>query len=170
MVNLQQMVVVSIKIYTPWKTIDLLLLTVTSLVISHISLRTEAFVALAAGKRSLIVMYPLVNFQVLLLWETFATGGKSAAEWLSSIVNVLVCPEPNASFKALAAALIIADEYLLIWGAFFLSAPLDRWLWSITVTGIKTLNDIVQFTMIILIADQILLWILTTIGLMGVNM
>ena len=161
--------VVVINIYTPWKTIDLLLLKVASLVISHIALRSEAFVALAACKRSLIVMYALVNFQVLLLWETFATGREGTTEWLSSIVNVLVCLQPNAFFEALAAALIIADEYLLVYGAFFISAPLDRRLWSLTVTDIKTLNDFVLFAMIILIADQIFLWIFTTISLLGVN-
>ena len=143
------------NIYTTWKTIDLLLLTVASLVISHISLRSEAFAAHAASERSLVVMYPLVNFQVLLLWEPFATRGEGTTEWLRTIVNVLVCLEPNASFEALTAALIIADEYLLICRAFFPSALLDRRLWSITVTVIKALNDFVLFAMIILIADQI---------------
>ena len=49
------------------KSIDLLLLAVTSLMIHHIALRSEALFALTALKRSLICVNPLMDSQVLLL-------------------------------------------------------------------------------------------------------
>ena len=61
----------------------------TSLVVSHVAFRPEAFsTALRTHKWSLVLVYPHVYLQVLLLTEGFITVWKSALEGLGAVVNV----------------------------------------------------------------------------------
>lgn len=71
----------------------------------HVSLRPKALEALRAGKRSFILMNPLVDLQVLLFGEPFGARRKRASIRLSTVMNVHVRFQTNTTIKILTAAL-----------------------------------------------------------------
>ena len=83
------------------------------LVIPHVALRSEAFVTMRASERSFVVMNPLMDSQILLFGEAFATGREHTAERLRPIVDVLMCLQSNVSLEAFTTAFVRANEHLL---------------------------------------------------------
>ena len=92
----------------------LLELTVAPLVIPHVALRAETFVAVGAPEGPLIAMNPLMDSQVLLFRETFAAARERAAERLCPVVDMLVRLQADVSLELLAAALKRTSEHLVI--------------------------------------------------------
>ena len=98
------------------------------LVIPHVALRAETFVAVGAPERPLIAMNPLVDSQVLLLREAFAAARERAAERLGPVVDMLVRLQANVSLELLAAALKRTSEHLVI-------VSFCLWLWALAKVG-----------------------------------
>ena len=85
-----------------------------TLVIQHVSLGAEAFAAvLRAGKRPLIVVDPIVDFQVLLLAERLVAVEKFALKGLSAVVEMLVGVQAHLAAKLFATAFEGAGEDLI---------------------------------------------------------
>ena len=92
----------------------LLEFTVAPLVIPHVALRAETFVAVGAPEGPFIAMDPLMDSQVLLFRETFAAARERAAERLCPVVDMLVRLQADVSLELLAAALKRTSEHLVI--------------------------------------------------------
>ena len=89
---------------------DLLFFSMAPRMIMHVSLGSEAFLALIAYERPLIVVNPFVNPQVLLLRKTLATRRRSAAEGLSTVVDMLVGLQSNVALEDLPTAYVRANK------------------------------------------------------------
>ena len=94
--------------------VHLLELTVAPLMVPHVALRAETFVAVGAPERPLVAMDPLVDSQILLLRETFAAARERTTERLRPVMDMLVRLQANVSSESLAAALKRTSEHLVI--------------------------------------------------------
>lgn len=82
--------------------------------VKHITFGSKTFAtSLRARKWSLVQVYPLVDLEVLLFAETFATLRKFALERLCTIVKMQVSIQSDSSFKNFVAAIMRTLEALL---------------------------------------------------------
>ena len=98
----------------------LLELSVAPLMIQHVALRAEPFVAVGAPERTFVAMYALMDSQVLLLREAFTAAWELTAVRLCPVVDMLVRLQADLPPECLAAALKKTCENLFKFSLYLL--------------------------------------------------
>ena len=82
-----------------------------ALVVEHVALGAETFTAvLWADKRPLVLVDPIVDFQILLLAKRLAAVRELALVGLRAVVHVLVGMQAHLAVEGFATAFVFADE------------------------------------------------------------
>ena len=106
---------------------DLLLFIMAPHMVVHVALSTEAFLALTAYERSLIVVNTFMNSQVLLLSKSLITRWKGTSERLGAVVDVRMSLQSDVALELFTTTLVHANKHCGFTSAFVNRLTIVAW-------------------------------------------